>query len=114
MSQLNSYKDVQALLNKFVMVNNLTPSLAPHGVFWETLTYEQFISGTVPGIGVPILDNHHPENSYIINVLKGPYNGFNQMPRPNPPYNQHTPEQSEVITLLSDWIARGCPDNAPS
>jgi hypothetical protein len=46
---LNSYADVQKYLNNLVAVLGSSIGRAPHGAFWNTLSYEQFTSGNVPG-----------------------------------------------------------------
>jgi len=45
---LTSFKDVQAF---FKGVSNAAG--APHGAFWNTLTYNEFVTGPVPGVTVP-------------------------------------------------------------
>jgi len=107
---INNYKELQALLNSFVGVNNLTPGLAPHGAFWNTLTYEQFITGDVPNLGVPILVVGNSAESNLIQVLKGTSSQFPPMPQPNPPYNAKTPTQDVVISQISAWIDADCPN----
>ncbi len=108
MSQVSNYADLQKLLNDFVSANALTPALAPHGVFWETMSYDQFISGSV--LGQKILEVGDSKNSFIIQILTAPTNGFDQMPQPSPPYNNNSPKQSEVICEIAAWIDAGCPN----
>ncbi len=108
MSQISNYKDLQTLLNNFVSANALTPALAPHGVFWETMDYEQFITGSV--LGQQILVKGDSKKSFIIQILSGPAGGFPQMPQPSPPYNSKSPKQSDVITSIANWIDAGCPN----
>jgi len=115
MATLTSYAEVQAALNTFVKQANVSPGLAPHHIFWNTLTYEQFITGNVPGVpGGPwkILEVGNAADSNLIQILSGygkAYNDFGQMPRPSPPYN---PEQATLITELSDWINNKCPNDS--
>jgi len=107
---ITNYKDLQDLLNSFVGVNSLTPGLAPHGVFWNTLSYQQFVTGNVPGIGVPILVKGNSAKSNLVQVLNGTSTNFPQMPQPNPPYSANTPSQDDVISQVSAWIDAGCPN----
>jgi hypothetical protein len=107
---INNYEDLQNLLNTFVSVNNLTPGGAPHGVFWETLDYEQFITGDVPNLGVKILVIGDSANSSIIQALQGTLAGFPYMPAPSPPYNAKSPTQDDVISQISAWIDANCPN----
>ncbi len=110
---LKNYADVQAALNAFVNQAGVTPRQAPHGAFWNSLTYAQFTNGNVPGVPAgpwKILIIGDSQNSNIIQILNGvgdAANDFGQMPQPNPPYN---PEQQTLITELADWIDAGCPD----
>ncbi|WP_213804275.1 hypothetical protein [Granulicella sp. dw_53] len=113
MGTLNNYADVQAALNTFVQQAGVTPGQAPHGAFWNTLTYDQFTTGNVPGVPLgswKILVVGDSKNSNIIQILVGTgsaANDFGQMPQPNPPYE---PEQTNLITQLSAWIDAGCPN----
>jgi hypothetical protein len=49
---LNSFADVQAFFNDFIKNNNITVG-EPHYEFWNTLSYKDFVNGTVPGVTVP-------------------------------------------------------------
>jgi hypothetical protein len=109
---LKSYADVQALLDTFVKNAGVDTADAPHGVFWRNLTYQQFITGNVPGVPSPafkILVVGNSQQSAIIQILKGigaPSDNFGQMPQPSPPY----PGQDAVITALAQWIDAKCPN----
>ncbi|HRQ64411.1 MAG TPA: hypothetical protein PKZ76_06050 [Xanthomonadaceae bacterium] len=112
MSTLKSYADVQQALDSFVATAGVPIAGAPHGPFWKTLSYQQFVTGNVPNVNpaFKILVKGDPANSTIIQILKGTGEAagiFGQMPRPSPPYN---PEQANLISALSDWIAAGCPN----
>jgi hypothetical protein len=112
MATLKNYADVQAALNAFVKQAGVAPGLAPHHIFWNTLTYEQFTTGNVPGVTHngpwKILEIGDSANSNIIQILQGhgkAFENFGQMPRPSPPYN---PEQDTLIKELAAWIDGGC------
>ena len=111
---INSYSDVQTQLSALTTANNLTPGLAPHMVFWQDLSYDDFVNGNVPNLGnTPILVKGDSASSNIIKVLKGgSYNntGFPDMPAPDPPYNSETPSQTDVTNALASWIDAGCPE----
>jgi hypothetical protein len=116
MTPLNNYAQVQAALDAFVQAAGVTPALAPHGVFWHSLTYQQFITQNVPGVtsgNYKILEVGNAAASNIMIVLTGmPANApvledVGMMPQPNPPYN---PEQATIVAQLTDWINRNCPN----
>jgi hypothetical protein len=110
---LKNYAQVQAALNAFVAKAGVTPGQAPHGAFWNSLTYDQFINGNIPGVQPgpwKILVVGDSKNSNIIQILSGTgdaYNDFGQMPQPNPPYE---PEQTTLIGELAAWIDAKCPN----
>jgi hypothetical protein len=116
---INSYADLQSVMNDFVSAAGVTPGLAPHGVFWENLTYQQFTTGEVPGVpGFRIVTPGTASTSAIIMALSGtpgtpfdPNSGsIGQMPQPSPPYNDGTPSQTDVIAALTAWIGNNCPE----
>jgi hypothetical protein len=117
---LNSYVDVQKFITGILKANGEDASGSPHKNFWTTLSYTQFVTGTVPGVNdpntgkptIPILIKGNSEQSNIILALQGaagtpfdPNTGaFGQMPADGPP--MFTPDQ---IQSIADWIDRGCP-----
>ena len=57
----------------FVASSHVTPGGAPHGIFWNTLTYDQFVNGNVPGVQggtIPILKSGSADDSNLIKILK--------------------------------------------
>jgi hypothetical protein len=114
MAALKNYADVQNALNTFVQTAGVTPGGAPHKAFWNTMSYNDFTTGDVPGVRTngpwKILIVGDPDNSNIIQILKGvgsAADNFGQMPQPGAPYE---PEQTQLIQQLSDWIKAGCPN----
>lgn len=114
MATFNNYADVQAGLTAFVNQAGVNISGAPHGAFWEGMTYNEFITGNIPNVssGGPwkILVCGDSKNSNIIQILQGVGKAkqrFGQMPRPRPPYD---PEQADTITALAAWIDAKCPN----
>jgi hypothetical protein len=108
LAQLNSYSDVQALFNDFVRANGIDLSGSPHQDFWNTLTYDQFVNGDVPGVpGVRILVKGSAANSNLVAILKGPISvpsgTIPQMPEDGPYMSD------DMIAALSSWIDRNCP-----
>lgn len=116
---INSYADVQTQLAAFVASAGVAPALAPHGIFYAELTYDQFTTDDVPGVsgGFKILEIGNSAKSNIIMALSGTPGttfdpngtGIGQMPQPSPPYDAATPTQSDIITALAAWIDKGCP-----
>jgi len=108
---INSFKALQTLLNDFVTSAGVTPGLAPHKVFWETMNYNEFVTGdALPGI--PILVKGDAASSNLVKILSGPLTAFGipEMPRSNPPYNAATPSQVNVVAGLTHWINANCPE----
>jgi hypothetical protein len=81
---------------------------SPHGAFWNTLSYDDFVNGDVPNIGVPILVKGDSTQSNLILALRGepPFDGssFRRMPADGPPYLT-----AAHIAPIAAWIDRGCP-----
>jgi hypothetical protein len=109
---LKSFKDVQGFLS-------VIKAGGPHFEFWNTLSYTDFITATVPGVTVPgtsppqtvpILIKGDGKNSNIVQALAGtglfdPDAGsFPQMPYRGPYFS------NAQIQELSDWIDSGCPE----
>ena len=107
--QLNSYPDVQNFFNAFVTANQIAIDDAPHGAFWNDLSYDQFVNGDVPNVpGVKILVSGNAADSNLIKILKGPLTvggqSFRRMPGGGPFMSD------EMIATLADWIDRSCPN----
>ena len=107
---LNSFADVKAFFS------SVTPG-APHFAFWNTLSYTDFVTGTVPGVidqttnkPVPILIKGNGAQSNIVQALLGtglfdPNTGdFPQMPYGGPYFSK------AQVGELSAWITAGCPE----
>jgi len=117
---LNSFADVQNFFNDFITNNNITVG-KPHFEFWNTVSYTDFVTGTVPNVtvpntappqSIPILTKGDGEHSNIIYALSGtpgtlwdPNTGvFPQMPEGGPYFSD------AQIQELSAWITAGCPE----
>jgi hypothetical protein len=115
---LNSFADVQAFIDQVLSQNGEQSGLgfSPHKAFWDNLTYDQFVNGSVPGVSdpdtgqpMPILVKGNSAQSNIILALQGSGpafgpNQFGQMPANGPPY--FTADQ---IASIAMWIDSGCP-----
>jgi hypothetical protein len=105
---VNSYSDVQKLFNDFVSANNIDLTFSPHAAFWNSLSYDQFVSQDVPGVpGVPILKRRDGNGSNIVKILKGPISGPNGAIEPMPPGGPYFSD-AQIAALVS-WIDRDCP-----
>lgn len=73
------YQDILNYLEAIAAASGEVPS-SPHGFWWKPdgtdfLTYSQFKTGTVPGVGpppVPIMNTATPEQSPFYEILLGP------------------------------------------
>ena len=116
---VNSLQDFRDLINNALTANGQAGGVlnAPHRGFWNTMNYQQFTTGTVPGVAeqgkpVRILVPGDSAHSNIINALQGtgifgPAGDQDQMPANGPPF--FTADQ---IAQLAAWIDHGCPDPA--
>jgi hypothetical protein len=113
-----------AYVNGILQQNNEASGVpsAPHKNFWETMSYEQFTTGNVPGVSFGpsppyrILVAGDGAKSNFVLALQGtgplfdPNNGvFGQMPaNASPPASPYfTPAQIQPII---EWINNGCPN----
>jgi hypothetical protein len=117
---LKSYADVQKLIDAVLTRNNEISGVAgaPHGSFWNSLTYDQFVNGNVPGVAdpatgqpIPILVKGNSGASNLILSLQGKGPLFNpdtgtigQMPANGPPMFTN-----DEIAAVASWIDAGCP-----
>jgi len=92
---------------------------APHGSFWTTLSYAEFVNGNVPNVSDPssgqplrILEIGNPDNSNLIMALRGTGSLFdvNNGAFGRMPYGG-TPFTDDQIGEIADWIAAGCPES---
>jgi hypothetical protein len=116
---INSYSDLQEFMNNVLTTNHEVGGVAtaPHGGFWQTLSYNDFVNGNVPNVKdpntgqpIPILKKGNSAQSNLVLSLqgKGPLfdeaGAFGQMPANGPP--MFTDPQ---IKQIADWIDAGCP-----
>ena len=112
---LKSYAEVQAFIAKTLTDLGVDAQFAPHEVFWSTLSYKDFVDGTVPNIpgAVKILVKGNSSQSTIIDALKGvglfkPGGRFRRMPAGGPFFSD------AQIKEIADWIDGGCPEHPPA
>jgi hypothetical protein len=116
---LNSFADVQSLIAQVLIQNSQQGGVgfAPHGAFWNTLTYDQFVNGNVPNVPdpdtgdpIPILVKGSSAQSNLILALKGDGPlfadaAFGRMPANGPPFFS-----DDEIASIAAWIDNGCPE----
>jgi hypothetical protein len=117
---IKNYSDLQQYIDSILTANGESPVGNPHQQFWDTLNYNQFITGNVPNVADPtsgqpmkILVVGNSKASNLILALQGaagtvfdPGTGtFGQMPANGPPF--FTAEQ---IAPIAAWIDAGCPN----
>jgi hypothetical protein len=114
---INSYDDVKKVITNFILDNGITLN-SQHGFFWNSMKYDDFINGEVPGItdgcGNPIhlqiLVKGKPDESNIIRALRGTPPLFSstgsigQMPA-----GTAITMSKDQIDALAKWIENGCP-----
>jgi hypothetical protein len=95
---------------------------APHKNFWDSLTYQQFTTGNVPGISFgptppyPILVVGDAASSNFVLALQGegPLFDNNTGPFGQMPANANPPAvpflTAAEIQPIIDWINNGCPN----
>jgi hypothetical protein len=118
-TKLDHYPDVQQFITAILKANGEYPVGGPHKNFWETLSYDEFVDGNVPGVKdptthqpMPILVKGKSAQSNLILALRGAQNtvfdpntgDIGQMPANGPPF--FTDDQ---INSIADWIDRNCP-----
>ena len=114
-----SFKDVQAYLDAIAAKNGAIDD-SPHGAFWQT-DYNTFTTGTVPNVGVPIMNAAVPLQSPFFVILTDPagFQGIPQMPGGGPFItdagyqvvlaNGKTITGADIIANLKSWLGSGFP-----
>lgn len=101
--KIESYADVQKMFDDYVKLNGIQIQSSPHHAFWSTLTYEQFTTGNVPNVGIRIVIPGKPEDSAIVQILEGTFQGIPEMPAGGP----YFPE--EQVKEFAQWVKNKCP-----
>ncbi len=103
---IQNYDQLVKDLDWMVNQRGVNPAVAPHGVFWDAMTYQQFTTLPVPGVlpATRICIPGDAANSAIVQVLLGPYKAFPQMPYRGPYFWQ------AWIDVIANWINSGCPN----
>jgi len=127
------YADIIAYLDAIANNANNDVGSAPHGYWWHVnqdinqapLAYNDFVTGTVFGIGVPIIGTDSKQSNplqsafYLVLSTKGGAGGFPQMPRGGPYItdagfsvqlaNGDTITGAQIMTNMNAWLGNGYP-----
>jgi hypothetical protein len=119
MPVINSYAELGQYIDGILSANGDLPVGPPHKQFWDTMTYDDFTNGNVPGVVDPttklpmkILVIGNSKASNLILALQGapgtvfdPANPKDIGPMPN----GGTLFTSAQIQPIADWIDAKCP-----
>lgn len=111
---IQSYAALQAYMDKLDASYSTGISGSPHGAFWDMLSYDQFISGNVPGVTPPakILEIGNGAGSNIVQALQGVGPLFGATGTIGPmPADGTGPWTTAQIQPLIDWIDAKCPNS---
>ncbi|HYV34052.1 MAG TPA: hypothetical protein VE988_00020 [Gemmataceae bacterium] len=112
---ITTFQGVRDFINKFLTDHSIDVSSAPHMDFWNTMTYDDFVNGSVPGLldptGLPldvkILVKGNAKESNLIKILQGPLTVSGQM-FPQMPFGGDKMKPEEIAEIAG-WIDCGCP-----
>ena len=116
------FKDVQAYLDAIAKKNGHLGN-SPHGAFWNTLSYDDFKTQSVPNVGIPIMDTANPLLSpfYLILITPDGFQGIPQMPIGGPFITDTNPDYQvtladltqitgkQIACNLAYWLSNGFP-----
>src|ERR1043166_8771792 len=124
-----NYSDIIMYLDAIAGNANGSIGGAPHKTWWrqghipsgDPLSYEDFVSGTVYGVNVPIIDQTDPTKSkfYVLLTTSGGADGYNQMPWRGPYITDQGYEVqlsngdvitgSQIMENIEGWLSGGYP-----
>ena len=116
------YADILNYLTAIMNKETNPISGSPHGEWWSGLSYNDFVSGQVPNLGVPIMNSSNPLQSafYVILTNTNGYQGMPQMPYGGPfitdaGYSATLPDKTTIsgATIqanIQSWLANGFPE----
>ncbi len=132
MATTMTFAKVRSYLNAILRAPGLQGDInnSPHGAFWDTMSYSEFVNGAVPGGArttcqgqpTPIIDKNNPAQSPLYLILTQP-NGFCGMPQmpefgpfiTDPGYQTTLPDGTpitgdEIRQGLLEWLTNGFPE----
>jgi hypothetical protein len=122
------YADILNYLTAIANKANNPIDGSPHGTWWSGLSYNDFKTGQVTNLGIPIMDSSNPlqSNFYVILTNPNGCQGFNQMPGggPTPPAGPFITDANYTVTLpdnttisgaqiaanMQSWLSNGFPE----
>jgi hypothetical protein len=132
MATTMTFAKVQSYLNAILRAPDPQGDIgnSPHGTFWNSMSYSEFITGNVPGgqrtecngRPTPIIDQKNPEQSPLYVILTD-RNGFCAMPKmpefgpfiDDPGYATTLPDGTpitgdEIRQGILEWLTNGFPE----
>jgi hypothetical protein len=118
------YADILNYLTAIMNKENNPISESPHLEWWSGLSYNDFKTGSVTNLGVPIMDSSNPlqSNFYVILTSTNglPDQGFPQMPYGGPYItdanytatlpNGQTISGTQIAANMQSWLSNGFPE----
>ena len=96
------YADITGYLTAIMNKEKLPIDQSPHGAWWldangQPISYQDFTTGQVANVGIPIMDTQNPLQSafYVILADTGGFQGLPQMPIGGP----HITDNNGTITF---------------
>ena len=116
-----TYADIKNYLTAIAAKNGGIDD-SPHGAFWQGLDRDGFVNGSVPGLGVPIMNTQAPLQSNFFVILtnsQGIPGSPEQMPAGGPfvtdqGYTATLPDGTtitgaQIIANMKSWLTNGYP-----
>jgi hypothetical protein len=118
------FSDIKTYLTAIAKKAQTPIGASPHKAFWEGMDRAAFTTGTVPHVGVPIMNIDEPLKSPIFVVLTDKNGlesaGIPQMPEggdfvTDPGYKATLPDGTEItgqqiIDNMKEWLTNGFPE----
>ncbi len=116
------YADILNYLTAIMNEGKNSINDSPHGEWWSGLSYNDFITGQVPNLGVNIMDSSSPLQSafYLILINTNGYQGMPQMPGGGPyitdqNYSAKLPDGTTISgptiqANIQSWLSNDFPE----
>ena len=116
------YADILNYLTAITNKENNPIDDSPHGEWWSGLSHNDFVTGQVTHLGIPIMDSSNPLQSAFYVILTNPngYQGMRQMPGGGPHitaagYSATLPDGTtisgeQIAANIESWLGGGFPE----